>query len=249
MKGLSKIGTGLIVVFAVALVAILAELTYALWRRRRFRRRALDSGNIDVLSGNQLHSTPLSKELLYFFCWKNQSRIEPAGAPSPALPVSSPATQSRQPESEEDLDAKWKQAVLYGHARFLFTIKEEEERELHGGDTPNHPSAGADRQRTKRVSLEECFAGDGVESDGVLTADNQEIEAVAIDVNDDEKMVFNLTPFSTPCASPPYYTPSPSPGRDATLPLSPENDVNSLETAGSMEAAEEFAFCLKPEGP
>ena len=92
-----------------------------------------------------------------------------------------------------DVDVlKWQ--GLYGPSRVLFTIKEEEteETEPHTGDKLLS-------LETKNVSLGgECFRRVPDESPE-LTA------AVGVD---------EATPFSTPCASPPYFTPSPSPTRD-----------------------------------
>jgi hypothetical protein len=67
MIPLSKLGTALTVVFAVSVVAILAQLFCVLRRWRRIRRQTLFVGE------NSLYNP--SKELFYFFCWKNQSRI------------------------------------------------------------------------------------------------------------------------------------------------------------------------------
>ncbi len=66
MIPLSKLGTTLTVVFAVSVVAILAQL-FCVLRRRRICWQSLSDGE------NSLYNP--SKELFYFFCWKNQSRI------------------------------------------------------------------------------------------------------------------------------------------------------------------------------
>lgn len=85
----------------------------------------------------------------------------------------------------------------YGPSRLLFTIKEEEERE--GFDSENGEcSAVAVKKKTvaKTVSLSEVVV----------------VDEVAVEV--DELVVNEATPFSTPCASPPYFTPHSSPVRD-----------------------------------
>lgn len=181
MVVMHKLGTALTVVFAVTLVALLAELFFVLRRRRRFRRQNL--------GGNSFYS-PSTKELLYFFCWKNQSRIEPQGTPPPPppLPNASPPPQSDE-ATEADDALKWQE--LYGSSRVLFTIKEEDRE---GVDSENCSSS----EKAVSTMKEKCA--------GVDTTSFQAV--VMIEVDEEA-----TTPFSTPCASPPYYTPLASPAR------------------------------------
>lgn len=177
-----KLGAALIIVFAVILVALLAELFCVLRRRKRFRRQNF--------AGNSFYS-PSTKELLYFFCWKNQSRIEPQGTPPPPppLPNAFPPPQSDETTEADDV-LKWQ--GLYESSRVLFTIKEEDRE---GVDSENCSSSekAVSTKKEKRA--------------GVDTASFQ--AAVMIEIVDEEV----TTPFSTPCASPPYYTPLASPAR------------------------------------
>lgn len=182
MIALSKLGSVLTVLFAVSVVAILAQLFCVLRRRRRIRRQSLSGEE------NSLYNP--SKELFYFFCWKNQSRIEPQGAPSPSPPLHEGET------TEVDDVLKWRGLYMYGPSRFLFTI-EEEERE--GVDSENCSSSEKGTKKSTRAITEERV---GVSS-------SLPVVAVAVTVDVDE-----ATPFSTPCASPPYYTPLPSPTRE-----------------------------------
>ncbi|KAK9170329.1 hypothetical protein Syun_002469 [Stephania yunnanensis] len=92
--------------------------------------------------------------------------------------------------------AKWH--GLYGQSRALFTIDEDERED------PGWPE-GPEVKKMKRVSLEERFAA--AEDGGAPPVS----PAPALDE----------TPFSTPCESPVFYTPSPSPPREAA----PGNDV------------------------
>lgn len=178
MIGPSKLASSLTAMFAVSLLAILAQLFWVLRRRRRLRRQSIEDG------GNSFYSSP--KEFLHIFCWQNQSRIEPSEAPPPT-----PASQAGITTEVDDI-FKWH--VLYGQSRILFTIKEEERE---GVDSENC-SSSENGTRTKRVCTEEVV--------GVL-ARSVPVVAVKIDVDD-------ATPFSTPCASPPYYTPLSSPTRE-----------------------------------
>ncbi|KAK2655422.1 hypothetical protein Ddye_008474 [Dipteronia dyeriana] len=173
MNGLTKLGTVLTVVFSVSILALVFELIYVLWRKRVFRRRSDPESRSDPF-----YITPSKEQLLYFFCWKNPSRVEPSGTPG----VSEP------PGGAEVLDddelAKW-QLGMYGPSRFLFTIKEEER--------------------------------EGTETETETKTEVVGVNKVIIRVVDDEPEEEQTTPFSTPCASPPYYTPSPSPTRDGKL--------------------------------
>ncbi|KAF5747764.1 hypothetical protein HS088_TW05G00491 [Tripterygium wilfordii] len=166
MKGLTKLGISLTVVFAVCLIALIIDLFYVLWRRRSLRRRSSAVEYPD----EQLYSP--SKELLYLFCWKSQTRVDPEAVP-------------QQSESGDDELARWEK--IYGPSRILFTIKEEEREE----DEADHNRWSEENEvREARVRL-----------------DDHVVVVVPTDVDDS-------TPFSTPCASPPYYTPSPSPPRE-----------------------------------
>jgi hypothetical protein len=186
MIGLSKLCSALTVVFAVSLLAILAQLFCVLRRRRRIRRQSVSGGE-----DNSLYNP--SKELFYFFCWKNQSRIEPQQAPSPSPPLRAGET------ADIDDVLKWRGLYMYGPSRFLFTIAEEE-REGVDSDQ-NCSSSEKGKTKSKSVITEERVGVVGVSSSLPVAV------AVMIDVDE-------ATPFSTPCASPPYYTPLPSPTRE-----------------------------------
>ncbi|XP_042475051.1 uncharacterized protein LOC122057115 [Macadamia integrifolia] len=199
MKGLSKLGIGLIVVFVVCLLLLVAEVFYVLWYRRRFRRNATvetDASGEPYTTTTTTKSSFTSKELMYLFCWNNQSRSEPASAPT----APSIDQEHQVPSSESDNPLKWH--VLYGPSRLLFTIKEEEKEDLESVKSSTDRKPNPDKER--KVSLSECFERTQEEDPGAET------NSVAVDVEERES-----TPFSTPCASPPYYTPSPSPTRDA----------------------------------
>lgn len=96
---------------------------------------------------------------------------------------------------------------LYGPSRLLFTIKEEEEADhdhherSHSSDCPERLDDGRhesdDHDRTAKT----------------VTISNTVVSASGTDFNDDVAVAVldDATPFSTPCGSPQYYTPSPSP--------------------------------------
>ncbi|XP_010248443.1 PREDICTED: uncharacterized protein LOC104591344 [Nelumbo nucifera] len=175
MSGISNLAIGFIVVFALCFVALISLILYVIWYRRRFRQQN-STGEPDF-TGDPFASP--SKELLYFFCWKNQSRIEPTVFPT------SRASGTRDGLSGPVDPLKWH--GLYGPPRFLLPIKEDKE-DLES----QKPSA--ERKPKKRMPrrLEATKDGDVQRS---------------VEVERD-------TPFSTPCTSPPYVTPWPSPPRE-----------------------------------
>jgi hypothetical protein len=91
---------------------------------------------------------------------------------------------------------KWQ--ALFGSSRLLFTI-EEEEREGLDSETTYSSFAEKEVKTTTNVYLEECYGVPDVA-----------VTVVSIEVDEE----YSTTPFETPCASPPYYTPSPSPTRE-----------------------------------
>ncbi|OMO82547.1 hypothetical protein CCACVL1_11912 [Corchorus capsularis] len=219
MNTATKLGIALIVIFATCLLAIFIQIIYVVWRKRRFRRRSAVSGgtrSVDSdISNSPFYAVP-SKELLYFFCWKNQpARVEPSSgsgvvSPLPTEPTTAEDSEAAAAEADDDELAKWQ--ALYGPSRVLYTIKEEEKE---GADSADNSADQKEAKRENRVSLRDCFSGP------VEMADD--VDTVSITVGVEE-----ATPFSTPCASPPYFTPSPSPSREVVdssiLIVSPEND-------------------------
>lgn len=142
----------------------------------------------------------LLAELLYLFWRRRQqsrhksSRIEPAGAATPAtLPTSNALQRSEL----------FKLEGLYGPpSRVLFTIKEEEREEVE-------TELGTVLGEVKNgVSLGEHFGNFQFQ---LAAGDSPE---VIIMVGDDESDFDVEPPFLTPCTSPPYLTPSPSPTRE-----------------------------------
>ncbi|KAJ9184558.1 hypothetical protein P3X46_004272 [Hevea brasiliensis] len=208
MNTLNKICTALTVVFAFCLVVLVAEILYVLWRRRRFRSRSLASGDVEF-SDESFYPTP-SKELLYFFCWRNQtSRIEPDAETSTAAAAAAAETAPPLPQStptDADVDEMLKRHALYGPSRVLFTIKEEEREEM---ETDFSSSAENEERKRKRKTKKKSRT---------LSLEEVAVSAVVIDIDDS-------TPFCTPSASPPYYTPSPSPARDRNSPHSSTENI------------------------
>ncbi|CAF2047030.1 BnaAnng32750D [Brassica napus] len=198
--GLSQTATALVAVFALCLTAVTAQLAYVLWWKRRFRRRSISGGSeLDVFSsrgGDPTATPPPSKELLYFFlfCVENkQFRI--GSATAPPLPTAAPPA--------DDVASKWSttgEDLLSGPSETLFTIAED--------STSESDHRTADMEPRGSVSVDDHVRDDELEEGSVVT-DQHDDEVDSSEYNHDE-----TTPFSTPCASPPFYTPSPSPVRD-----------------------------------
>ncbi|XVF55838.1 hypothetical protein PTKIN_Ptkin06aG0068800 [Pterospermum kingtungense] len=212
MNASTKLGIALIAIFATCVLAIIIELVYVLWRKRRFRQRSVVYGGTRSIDSDFSNSSPNfysapSKELLYFFCWKNQpTRVEPSSgvvvSSTPTDATTAVGSETATMEEDDDELAKWQ--AMYGPSRVLYTIKEEERE---GADSAGDSADQSEAKTEKRDSLRDCFSGP------IKMA-----EDVAVDVEE-------ATPFSTPCASPPYFTPSPSPGRDVRVLISwPVND-------------------------
>lgn len=188
MSGLSKIGACLTVIFILAVVALIGELVYVFWCRRKLRHPYPTGDN----SSSETNTPP--KELLYFTCWNTQNQTDPNGATPPSLEWTSPTA---PPYTNDDF--KKLQHELFGKTTVLVIIKEEE-RDRNSSE------------RKERISLEDCVvaAGDTAEVPVMVGADD------------------GITPFSTPCASPPYYTPSPSPPREVAGSGDDEVKVSSV---------------------
>ncbi|CAB4287063.1 unnamed protein product [Prunus armeniaca] len=127
---------------------------------------------------------------LFFLLWRrrksqSQTRIGPH--------VNPPHSQHH---SSVDVDVdevfKWQQALYGVSSRVLFTIEEEEERRvLDSSETTTHSSCAEKEVKTATTVVLDVA-----------------VTVMSVEVDD------GPTPFLTPCASPPYYTPSPSPGRE-----------------------------------
>ncbi|KAH6806182.1 hypothetical protein C2S51_031013 [Perilla frutescens var. frutescens] len=192
---LSMLGIALTIIFVLTL---LAQLFYALWRRRVLRCHTHAGGGAGA---EHLSSCSSSKKLLYFFSIRRHPRLDSNSVSVTPTPSSGDPTSNRQLDMEiVDIDLLKLQGIL-GPPRFLFTIKEEEREGLESpADKSLHYSSDKeekkidDYDRSNMVSSEECFQ-----------AADSAVELEADGAGDD------ATPFSSPCSSPMYFTPSPSP--------------------------------------
>ncbi|CAI0391147.1 unnamed protein product [Linum tenue] len=217
MNFVNKLGLVLTVVFVISLVFLSLQILYLLWRKRRFQQTEFgSSGGGDHHHHDQASALSPSKELLYFFCWKNYqaSRIEPADAAAVSVGVV-PAAASAPTEEDEELEEMLKLHQLYGASRALFTIKEETEREEIENDS------ASSLPRNAVVTAETMKK----------TTDTAREVVVVIDFDGESDDDDEATLFRTPCGSPPYYTPSPSPPRDQDR-QDPEARLITVKIAG-----------------
>lgn len=178
MKSLSSVGLGLSIVFGCLLLALVAEVYYLLWWKKKIINREIEN---DYGNGNPL------KELFYMFCWKRPSTsLRQTGFTPPELCssmrindnfVHDPQVQTSKeflfkPFGEDGIEAEYMMqhhhGDILGHPRFLFTIVEESKEDLESEDG-------------------KC----GKDSRGRSLGDLLDVE----------------TPYLTPIASPHFFTP------------------------------------------
>ncbi|GER43385.1 disease resistance protein [Striga asiatica] len=213
--GATKLATALIVILSIALLALLAELLYLLRRRRRKAGQVPAAGDDEISqisADSSLSSFAASKDLLYLLCAR----------PPPQFRVERNSATAADSDLRPDLEAIDFDLVkihgVFGPPRFLFTIMEEEREDLeppagkHGGREIRGAAA-------RRVSLEDHFRA------AALDEEDKETVAPEMVVDIDGAGVDDTTPFSTPCASPVYFTPPASPAHGS---------VNGRTTQGRL---------------
>ncbi|KAK4750203.1 hypothetical protein SAY87_027652 [Trapa incisa] len=185
MKSLSSVGLGLSVVFGCLLLALVGELYYLLWWKKKFANGSVEDGYCTASSGS-------TKELLHIFCLKkqcptvSQSALIPREAYPPLSSAMHDSENQQQIESSDGRDSKdllvkppeqdsmeselMRLHKLGGPPRFLFTIVEETREDLLDSED------GRSRNNSRGRSLSELLAT---------------IE----------------TPYLTPIASPSLFTP------------------------------------------
>ncbi|CAK9136222.1 unnamed protein product [Ilex paraguariensis] len=184
MRSFSNLGLGLSLVFGCLFLALIAELYYLLWWKRRITNREIEDD----------YSSP-AREFMYRFCWKKPLCLSSVALNPQELCSSVRIIDSHVHEPQAQLHLNkdlWFRPFgedneeielmrlqnLQGPPRFLFTIKEETKEDLESEDG----KSGGDKSRkgSRSRSL----------SDLALTVE---------------------TPYLTPLASPPYFTPPLSP--------------------------------------
>lgn len=153
MTSFSGLGIGLSLVFGCLLLALVAELYYLLW----WRKRRISSPEIED------HYTKYAREFLQFICWKRPSSFQPNNSQESVRGVDANG-QEPDPElgSGKDflLKAYGDEGVeselmrlhnLAGPPRFLFTIKEETGEDLESEDGKSRGDRSRRSSRTKSL--------------------------------------------------------------------------------------------------
>ncbi|CAH8337238.1 unnamed protein product, partial [Eruca vesicaria subsp. sativa] len=124
MRSLSSVGLALSIVFGCLLLALLAELYYLLWcKKRRSTTTRLDLQND--------YSTPATRELLFILCCStNASSSSPPSFSSPK-PIGTQQQQCLLPSDEGGFGNVVGPGLV---PRFLFTIVEETVEEMESED-------------------------------------------------------------------------------------------------------------------
>ena len=127
MKSLSRVGLGLSVVFTCLLLALLAEIYYLLWWKRRIIKRKIQDGH--------KYNQP-KRQFLHLFCFKKQSKnsinLHSTEIPNPQSQTQQQLNQEFQFQSQNNKDNYF--GTILGHPRFLFTIQEETKEDLESED-------------------------------------------------------------------------------------------------------------------
>ncbi|KAI3748718.1 hypothetical protein L6452_11993 [Arctium lappa] len=148
MRSSSSVGLGLSLVFGCLLLALIAELYYLLWWKKRVTSRDIQES----------YNSP-AKELLYMFCWRKPSSLSSTGLTTDTQVHEPQASSSHQllnhpnlwlrPLGEEYDDDNISVETellrlqnLSGPPRFLFTIKEETKEDLESEDRSKKGSRG-----------------------------------------------------------------------------------------------------------
>ncbi|XP_076910265.1 uncharacterized protein LOC143567844 [Bidens hawaiensis] len=144
MRSSSSVGLGLSLVFGCLLLALIAELYYLLWCKKRVANRDIQES----------YNSP-AREFLYLFCWKKPSSLsstgltidtqvhepQPPGPPSWFRPVGQDCDES-DGMTIEALHNLSGPGPGPGPPRFLFTIKEETKEDLESEDKSKKGSRG-----------------------------------------------------------------------------------------------------------
>ncbi|CAN6710311.1 unnamed protein product [Malus baccata var. baccata] len=158
MKSLSSVGLGLSVVFGCLFLALIAELYYLLWWKKRFTNREIDNG----------YTSSPQKEIFYMFCWRrstctssqNPTDICASLRMSETL-VHEPCNSNnlvRKSYEEDDLDAELMrlQNAGGGPPRHLFTIVEETREDL---EQQSEDGGGRSQKGSRSKSLSDLLVG------------------------------------------------------------------------------------------
>ena len=208
MKSLSSVGLGLSIVFGCLLLALVGELYYLIWWKRRFANKEIGDD----------YSSP-ARELFFMFCLRRPSSLRNDQELCSSVRITDTLVHHDQesqlnintskdlllrPFSDDNVETELMRLhSLSGPPRFLFTIAEETKEDLEseeGRSRGDNKSAKGSRSR----SLSD-----------LLTVE---------------------TPYLTPLASPPFFTPPLTPsynqiGFDHLFESSKDAEFNKIRSS------------------
>ncbi|KAG6670068.1 hypothetical protein I3843_01G276600 [Carya illinoinensis] len=186
MKSLSSVGLALSVIFGCLFLALVAELYYLLWWKKRLTNREMEND----------YSGPAS-DLFYMFCWKKSTSLRHTALDPQELrssmgitgtlvhePEGQPHMQSNKdfllkPFGDDDMETEFMRLQnLSGPPRFLFTIIEETKEDLESDDGKPRGDKSGKGSRSRSLS---------------------------------DLLLPSETPYLTPLASPSFFTPPVTP--------------------------------------
>ncbi|KAE8680466.1 hypothetical protein F3Y22_tig00111388pilonHSYRG00122 [Hibiscus syriacus] len=159
MTSFSGLGIGLSLVFGCLLLALVAELYYLLW----WKKRLIGSSQVED------DYTKYAKELIQLFCWKKSASLHASsntnniqdlvkdqainGVVEPDLELGSSKDLLLKGYGEEGIESELMRLHnLAGPPRFLFTIKEETEEDLDSEDGRSRGDKSRKGSRTRSLS-------------------------------------------------------------------------------------------------
>lgn len=166
MTSFSGLGIGLSLVFGCLLLALVAELYYVLWWKKR----------IPQTRGLEDDYTNYAKELIHLFCWKKRSSSQSHNTQSsererapvngrhevvaPDLELGTSTTTTTTSKDlflkafgdESEVSELMRLHNLAGPPRFLFTIKEETNEDLESDDGKSRGDRSRKGSRTRSLS-------------------------------------------------------------------------------------------------
>ncbi|KVI04924.1 uncharacterized protein LOC112526035 isoform X1 [Cynara cardunculus var. scolymus] len=156
MRASSSVGLGLSLVFGCLLLALVAELYYLLWWKKKVTNREMIQ---------ESYNTP-AREFFYMFCWKKPSSLTSTGLTTDTQvhePQASSAHQltkdlllrpfgeAQQDDGESEM---FRMQNLSAPTRFLFTIKEETKEDLESEEMSKR---GSRRSLSDVISVDTPF--------------------------------------------------------------------------------------------
>lgn len=157
MTTFSKVGIGLSLVFGCLLLALVAELYYLLWWKKRITNR-------EVIGEDDDYKSNYAKEFFHLICWKKpfslKSNNTQDGVTDPEAPGQEPDLELGTSKDllikafgEESVEAELMRLHnLSGPPRFLCTIKEETKEDLESDDGKSRGDRSRKGSRTRSLS-------------------------------------------------------------------------------------------------